>query len=160
MSQSSENLLNDELDNEIDDESSDLENEIKPTIQNFSKIDNDQKVSKPKQVAKLFRDHEIKLLKPLLEFLRGNSNCRLIGPGDNVLRAPTVAFVPKNKKPSEVARDLSKYNIMSGAGDFYAVRPLKALGINPDEGVVRLSFVHYTSENEVKILIEALEKIL
>ena len=100
------------------------------------------------------------MLKPLLEFLRGNSNCRLIGPGDNVLRAPTVAFVPKNKKPSEVARDLSKYNIMSGAGDFYAVRPLKALGIDPNEGVVRLSFVHYTSENEVKRLIEALEKIL
>ena len=40
-SQSSENFLNDELDNEIDDESSDLENEIKPTIQNFSKIDNE-----------------------------------------------------------------------------------------------------------------------
>ena len=49
---------------------------------------------------------------------------------------------------------------MSGAGDFYAVRPLKALGIDPDEGVVRLSFVHYTSENEVKRLIEALKKIL
>ena len=40
-SQSSENSLNDELDNEIYDESSDLENEIKPTIQNFSKIDNE-----------------------------------------------------------------------------------------------------------------------
>ena len=40
-SQSSENFLNDELDNEIDEESSDLENEIKPTIQNFSKIDNE-----------------------------------------------------------------------------------------------------------------------
>ena len=40
-SQSSENLPNDELDNETDDESSDLENEIKPTIQNFSKIDNE-----------------------------------------------------------------------------------------------------------------------
>lgn len=40
-SQSSENSLSDELDNEIYDESSDLENEIKPTIQNFSKIDNE-----------------------------------------------------------------------------------------------------------------------
>ena len=40
-SQSSDNSLNDELDNEIYDESSDLENEIKPTIQNFSKIDNE-----------------------------------------------------------------------------------------------------------------------
>ena len=40
-SQSSQNFLNDELNNEIDDESSDLENEIKPTIQNFSKIDNE-----------------------------------------------------------------------------------------------------------------------
>ena len=40
-SQSSENSHNDELDNETYDESSDLENEIKPTIQNFSKIDNE-----------------------------------------------------------------------------------------------------------------------
>ena len=55
---------------------------------------------------------------------------------------------------------LNNYNIMAGAGDFYAVRPLKALGIDPEEGVVRLSFVHYTSENEVTKLINSLDKVL
>jgi len=49
---------------------------------------------------------------------------------------------------------------MAGAGDFYAVRPLKALGIDPEEGVVRLSFVHYTSEDEVTKLINSLDKVL
>ena len=116
--------------------------------------------NKPKNVAKLFRDQEIKLLKPILDYFRNNNKCRLIGPGDNVLRAPTVAFVPKNKSPSNVASDLNGYNIMAGAGDFYAVRPLKALGIDPEEGVVRLSFVHYTSEDEVTKLINSLDKVL
>ena len=116
--------------------------------------------NKPKSVAKLFRDQEIKLLKPILDYFRNNNKCRLIGPGDNVLRAPTVAFVPKNKSPSNVASDLNRYNIMAGAGDFYAVRPLKALGIDPEEGVVRLSFVHYTSEDEVTKLINSLDKVL
>ena len=116
--------------------------------------------NKPKSVAKLFRDQEIKLLKPILDYFRNNNKCRLIGPGDNVLRAPTIAFVPKNKSPSNVASDLNRYNIMAGAGDFYAVRPLKALGIDPEEGVVRLSFVHYTSEDEVTKLINSLDKVL
>ena len=107
---------------------------------------------KPKIVAKLFREHEIKLLKPLLDYFRGNEKTRLLGPGDNVLRAPTVAFTVKNKNSSEIANQLNEYNIMAGAGDFYAVRPLKALGINPEDGVVRLSFVHYTSMEEINML--------
>ena len=126
----------------------------------FSTNDINSQEIKSKNVAKLFRDHEIKLLKPVLDFFRSNNNCRLIGPGDNVLRAPTIAFSPKNKNPNKVASELNKHNIMAGAGDFYAVRPLKALGIDPDVGVVRLSFVHYTSEQEVSNLVNALEKIL
>lgn len=116
--------------------------------------------NKPRRVANLFRNHEIDLLKPLLEFLNNNKKIKLIGPGDNVLRAPTVAFVPKNKMPEEVANELANYNIMAGAGDFYAVRPLMALGIDPKDGVVRLSFVHYNTKNEINSLINALEKTL
>ncbi|MEM6897915.1 MAG: nitrogen fixation protein NifS, partial [Pseudomonadota bacterium] len=39
---------------------------------------------------------------------------------------------------------------------FYAVRPLRALGIDPAHGVLRLSFTHYTTEDEVDRLITAL----
>ena len=128
----------------------------------FSSTDkkNSHGTNKPRRVANLFRNHEIDLLKPLLEFLNNNKKIKLIGPGDNVLRAPTVAFVPKNKMPGEVANELANYNIMAGAGDFYAVRPLMALGIDPKDGVVRLSFVHYNTKNEINSLINALEKTL
>lgn len=49
---------------------------------------------------------------------------------------------------------------MASAGDFYAVRPLEALGIDPARGVLRLSFVHYTSEAEVAQLMLALDAVL
>jgi selenocysteine lyase/cysteine desulfurase len=49
---------------------------------------------------------------------------------------------------------------MAGGGDFYAGRPLKAMGVDPDKGVLRLSFVHYTTEAEVARLIEALDRCL
>jgi cysteine desulfurase family protein (TIGR01976 family) len=127
----------------------------------FSSTDkNSHRTDKPRRVANLFRNHEIELLKPLLEFLNNSKKVKLIGPGDNVLRAPTVAFVPKNKMPEEVANELASHNIMAGAGDFYAVRPLMALGIDPKDGVVRLSFVHYNTKNEINSLINALEKTL
>ncbi len=42
----------------------------------------------------------------------------------------------------------------------YAYRLMEALGIPPDQGVVRLSFLHYTSAKEVNRLIEALKTII
>ena len=49
---------------------------------------------------------------------------------------------------------------MAGAGDFYAVRVLEAMGIELDPGVLRLSFVHYTSPTEIDQLISALSVTL
>jgi selenocysteine lyase/cysteine desulfurase len=45
---------------------------------------------------------------------------------------------------------------MAGGGDFYAARPLAAMNVNPDHGVLRLSFVHYTSDADIVKLIDAL----
>jgi len=59
-----------------------------------------------------------------------------------------------------VAAALALEGIMAGGGDFYAVRPLEAMGIDPDKGVLRLSFVHYTTEAEVQRLVVALDKAL
>jgi selenocysteine lyase/cysteine desulfurase len=46
---------------------------------------------------------------------------------------------------------------MAGGGNFYAVRLLRALGIDPETGVLRMSFVHYTHPDEIAQLIAALE---
>ena len=36
-----------------------------------------------------------------------------------------------------------------GVGNFYAYRLIQALGIDTEDGAVRVSFVHYTSKDEV-----------
>ena len=103
--------------------------------------------------------HEAELLAPLLEYLRGRNGIRLIGPDTVEGRVPTVAIALPHQG-EKVARSLAEHGIMAGGGDFYAVRLLEALGIDPAHGVLRLSFVHYTSADEVQKLLKALDKVI
>ncbi len=110
-------------------------------------------------VHDLMRAHEVTLLQPLLDALKDRNDLRLLGPSEAGRRAPTVA-VALNRSGAEVAKDLSAHGIMAGGGDFYAVRALDAMGVDPGQGVLRLSFTHYTTENEVTQLIGALDRVL
>lgn len=110
-------------------------------------------------VHDLVRDHETALLQPVLDHLKERNSVRLIGPEQAEGRAPTVA-VALNRPGEEAAADLAKHGIMAGGGDFYAVRPLGALGVDMDMGVLRLSFVHYTSQAEIDQLLNALDDVL
>ena len=110
-------------------------------------------------VHDLMRDHETLLLQPLLDYLSDKNSVRLLGPKTAENRAPTVA-VDTYQNAEALAAKLAPHGIMAGGGDFYAVRALEAHGIDPNQGVLRLSFVHYTSEDEVSHLIETLEKVL
>ena len=49
---------------------------------------------------------------------------------------------------------------MVGGGDFYAVRLLETMGVNANDGAVRLSFVHYTSRDEINAALKALDQVL
>ncbi|RZV99148.1 MAG: nitrogen fixation protein NifS, partial [Rhodobacteraceae bacterium] len=49
------------------------------------------------------------------------------------------------------------HGIVCDGGDFYAQRPLQAMGIDMERGVLRMSFVHYTTSAEVDRLIAALD---
>ena len=110
-------------------------------------------------VHDLMRQREIQLLQPLLDYLAGRNNLRVLGPTDAALRAPTVAVVLDHVQGDETSQ-LAKHGIMAGRGDFYAIRPLQALGINVESGVLRLSFVHYTHEDEIAQLIAALDQVV
>jgi len=111
------------------------------------------------RVHDLMRAHETSLLQPLLDALRERNDIRLLGPADAAQRAPTVA-VALGRPPQPVAEALAREGINCWAGDFYARRPLEAMGIDPGEGVLRLSFVHYTTREEVERLIAALGRVL
>ncbi|WP_420005932.1 aminotransferase class V-fold PLP-dependent enzyme [Arenibacterium sp. LLYu02] len=110
-------------------------------------------------VHDLMRQREIALLQPLLDAVKGRNDLRLLGPSVAEDRAPTVALA-LGRAAEPVARQLAEYGVMAGGGNFYAVRALQAMGIDPDQGVLRLSFTHYTSEAEVTQLIEALDRVL
>lgn len=102
------------------------------------------------------RAQEIGLATPLLDYLRGRNDIRIIGPDDPTLRAPTIALGLAEPGAAVAAR-LANHGVMAGGGHFYAYRLLEALGIAPDHGVLRLSFVHYTSPAEIQQLIAALD---
>lgn len=105
------------------------------------------------------RAQEVALSRPLLAYLAERNDVKLIGPADPDLRAPTIAL--HHAEPgAAVARRLAEHGIMAAGGNFYAWRLMEALGIDPQHGVLRLSFVHYTSPEEIESLIKALDRVL
>ncbi|MFT7594896.1 MAG: selenocysteine lyase/cysteine desulfurase [Paracoccaceae bacterium] len=110
-------------------------------------------------VHDLMRNHEIKLLQPLLDLVKDRNAVRLIGPSDASTRAPTVAL-DLSKPAGAVAEELARAGIMAGGGDFYAVRPLSAMGVDPEQGVLRLSFTHYTQQADMEQLLNVLDEVL
>jgi cysteine desulfurase family protein (TIGR01976 family) len=111
-------------------------------------------------VRMLMREQEIRLLEPLLEFMSRQPRIRVIGPVDARTRAPTVGFTIDGLSSQDVGAALARLGIGVGAGNFYAYRLLQALGIDTADGVVRASFVHYTSPAEIERLIAALATLL
>jgi cysteine desulfurase family protein (TIGR01976 family) len=111
------------------------------------------------RVFDLFADHEAKLANRVLDVLKQMPGVRIIGrdtaePGR---RAATISILLDGMKHSEAIRKLVGRQIALRNGHFYAYRCVKALGIDdPEEGVVRISIVHYNSEEEVERLAEGL----
>lgn len=111
------------------------------------------------RVHDLMRAHEMAVCQPLLDYLKDRNDLRLIGPAEAARRAPTgAADLHRDAEP--VAAALAEHGINCWAGNFYAVRPLAAMGIDPGQGVLRLSMVHYTSAEDVARLIAALDRVL
>lgn len=113
-------------------------------------------------VTAMKRSHEDGRLEPLLDFLGNRNDVRILGSGSlgtETGRVPTVALHTA-RPAAEVADALAGHGVMAGAGDFYAVRTIGAMGCDADEGVLRLSFVHYTTDGEVQQLMKGLDACL
>ena len=107
----------------------------------------------------IMRNQEVTLLQPLLDYLADKNSVRLLGSRRAENRAPTVA-VDLAGAGEVAAKQLAIHGIMAAGGDFYAVRPLQAMGVDTEKGVLRVSFVHYTTAAEVTKLIGALDRVL
>ena len=102
------------------------------------------------------RQQETQLLAPLLDYLRKKNGVRLIGPAEPAKKVPTVSIV-LDRPAAHVAGMISRHNVGVGGGHFYGFRVVEALGVNPNHGVLRMSFVHYTTPDEIDRLIKALD---
>ncbi|KIY46833.1 selenocysteine lyase [Fistulina hepatica ATCC 64428] len=115
--------------------------------------------------------HEQTLLVPLLEFLthpdQRTRGVRVVGDETpSLARAPTISFVVIGERPIR-SRDVvavfdAEGDIGIRYGHFYAFTLIDQLRpkIDPADGVVRISLVHYNTVEEVQRLIKVLKKVL
>lgn len=116
-----------------------------------------------RQVFDLFALHETRLANRLLDVLRKMPGVRIIGRpvAETGRRASTISFVKRGIPSGEISRRLAACHIAARHGHFYALRCLEALGIEDPEtsGVVRISLVHYNTDEEVTRLIDCLQSL-
>jgi selenocysteine lyase/cysteine desulfurase len=104
---------------------------------------------------------ELPLQVKLIEYLKSRSRIRLTGPATTGLeRVPTISFVHESKSSREIVLAVNEKGVGIRYGHFYAYRLARALGLNPDDGVVRASLLHYNSQSEVDRLIELLDPLI
>ena len=118
-------------------------------------------LEKIKKINNLISTHEEDIANPILKYLNERKDFHLIGKNKitNKDRAPTISFYSKKKSSKEISDKLLQYKIATRNDNFYAWRCLQHLGIDTEDGVVRLSMTHYNNIEDTENVINALEKI-
>jgi selenocysteine lyase/cysteine desulfurase len=104
---------------------------------------------------------ELPLQARFIEYLLSREDVRIIGPKhSDPSRVPTISFVHSSKSSAEITAVVDRSGIGIRHGHMYAYHLCEALGLDPEDGVVRVSLVHYNTMEEVDRLIEVLETAL
>ncbi len=75
------------------------------------------------------------------------------------LRVPTVLFNFKNISPAALTTRMAGKGIALRDGHMYSPRLMKRLGLSPDSGAVRVSLVHYNTQEEIRLFLNELQEI-
>jgi len=118
-------------------------------------------LNKIKKINNLISLHEQEIANPILKYIHDRKDLRLIGKNQikGKDRAPTISFISNEKTSKEISKELLLNKIATRNDNFYAWRCLKYLGIDTNDGVIRLSMTHYNSNLDSERAINALEKI-
>jgi selenocysteine lyase/cysteine desulfurase len=84
----------------------------------------------------------------------------LHGPAEADGRTPTFAVTVEGWTPQAVAEALGAEGINVWAGHYYALEPMRALGLLDRGGAVRVGFVHYHGPGDVDRVLEALGELV
>ncbi|KAG8689320.1 hypothetical protein FRC09_012473 [Ceratobasidium sp. 395] len=115
-------------------------------------------------------EHEAKIMRPLMECLLSpemqKRGVRIVGPesADPKVRAPTISFVVVGNNPVRSPDIVKEFDALGDVGirygHFYAHRLFRRLELEPDDGVVRISLVHYNTVAEAERLVNRLREVL
>ena len=104
---------------------------------------------------------ELPLQARLIEYLQSRKNVRIIGPSeDGDSRVGTISFVHESKSSAEITAAVDRSGIGIRHGHMYAYHLCEAAGLDPEDGVVRTSLVHYNTMEEIEKLIEVFDAVL
>jgi cysteine desulfurase family protein (TIGR01976 family) len=97
----------------------------------------------------------------LIDWLCSRLDIQIMGPAHaGAGRVPTVSFVARGRSSRQLATRANREGLAIRYGHFYSKRLVESMGLEPDDGVVRASMVHYTSPAEVTRLIDWLGRSL
>jgi len=104
---------------------------------------------------------ELSLQARLVEYLQSRPDVRIIGPDHGgPSRVGTISFVHDRKSSREITEIVDSSGIAIRHGHMYAYHLCEALGMDPEDGVVRVSLVHYNTPEEIERLIGVLDRAL
>ena len=104
---------------------------------------------------------EAPLQRRLVEGLSRLPGVRIIGPPTfGPERVATVSFVHERVPSRTIAAQAHRRDIGIRHGHAYAHRLVKALGLDPDDGVVRISAVHYSTLEEIDQALDAVKEAI
>ncbi|MCC6676666.1 MAG: aminotransferase class V-fold PLP-dependent enzyme [Phycisphaerales bacterium] len=104
---------------------------------------------------------ELELQARLLAYLNARPDVRIIGPREaDASRVCTISFVHRSRPSGEIAREANALGLGIRYGHFYSLRLIDEMGLDPREGVVRISLLHYNSDDDVDRAIAFLDRAL
>jgi cysteine desulfurase family protein (TIGR01976 family) len=104
---------------------------------------------------------ELPLQARLLDHLRSRADVTVVGPpGAGPERVGTVSFVHRSLSSAAITRACDRAGIAIRHGHMYAYRLCQAAGLDPADGVVRVSLVHYNTPEEIERLIDVLDRAM
>lgn len=110
-----------------------------------------------------FNAHEAGLMRSLVAGLAALPGIRILGitnPNLFAHRVPTISFTHETISTHRFAAELAAQDIAVWSGHNYALEPARLLGLDEDEGVVRIGLAHYNTEAEVARVLEAIGQLV
>lgn len=113
-----------------------------------------------------FTELEHAISERILQYLRSRNDVRIIGsPQNGPTRVSTISFVHQKRHSKEIVLQVNDQKYGIRFGHFYAYRLCDRLARegklrDVEDGVIRISALHYNSMDEIEGLIDCLDKIL